>query len=316
MDWDHLRFFLAAARAKTLSAAARQLGVNQTTVTRRLDSLERELGVRLLDRTSSGMVTTPAGAEILRVTERLGDDVAALERQVLGKDARLTGDLRVTTVDLVAFFEASLFESFSTRYPGVALELSVGYFPRNLTRREADVAIRWTDSPPEHLVGQRVARAEYALYGSVTLLERFPKDAELQDYPWLAWDSAADARVTAAWMRRHVPGARIVCRYDMAVALHVAVRAGMGLSFLPCAYGDSDPALRRLRPVEAGFGMDIWVLTHPDLRGTARVRAFLEHTAAHFASRRRLYAGQSRHQDEAGKRGHASGVRARRKSRS
>lgn len=292
MDWDHLRFLLAAAQAKTLSGAARQLGVNQTTVTRRLESLENELGVRLFDRTSSGLVATPAGAEILRVAERVGDDVAALERQVLGKDARLTGELRVTTVDLVALFEVALFESFAQRYPGIGLELAVGYFPRNLTRREADVAIRWTDSPPGHLVGQHVARAEYALYGAASLLERFPRNAALQDYPWLAWDVAAEARLTAAWMRQHVPQAHIVCRYDMAVALHAAVRAGLGLGFLPCAYADDDPALRRLRPVEPDFGMDVWVLTHPDLRGTARVRAFLEHAAAHFGARRKAYAGR------------------------
>jgi DNA-binding transcriptional LysR family regulator len=291
MDWVHLRFFVAAASAKSLSGAARYLGVNQTTVARRLESLERELGVRLFDRTSAGMVATPEGAEMLRMAERVGDDIAALERRVLGKDARLIGELRVTTVDLIALFEASLFEGFTRRYPDVALELGVGDVPRNLTRREADVAIRWTDSPPQHLVGQRVVRAEYALYGAVSLLERFPRDAALRDYPWLAGDEAAEARLTTAWMRQHVPQSRLACRYDSAIAMHAGVRAGTGLGFLPCAYGDADPALRRMRSVEPGFGMDIWVLTHPDLRGTARVRAFVEHTVTHFNFRRRDYAG-------------------------
>jgi DNA-binding transcriptional LysR family regulator len=294
MDWDHLRFFLAAARSKTLSGAARQLGVNQTTVTRRLESLEGELGVRLFDRAPGGIVTTQAGADILRVAERLEDDVATLERQVLGRDARLTGQLRVTTIDLVAWFEPELFESFAQRYPGVDLELAVGDSPRNLTRREADVAIRWTDAPPEHLVGHRVVRAEYALYAAVPLLERFPRGSELHDYPWLAWDATADARRTAAWMRQHVPQAKIVCRYDMAVAMYAAVKAGMGVSFLPCAYADPDPALERLRTVEPGFGMDVWVLTHPDLRGSARIRAFMAHASAYFEARRVSYAGRVR----------------------
>ncbi len=291
MDWDDLRFFLAAARSKTLSGAAKQLGVNQTTVTRRLESLEHELGVRLFDRTPSGIVTTQAGADILRVAERVEDDVATLERQALGRDARLSGELRVTTVDMIALFEAELFESFARRYPGIALELSIGDLTRNLTRREADVAIRWTAAPPEHLVGHRVVRAEYALYGAASLLEGFPRGTALHDYPWLAWDPAADARVTTAWMRQHVPQANIVCRFDMAVAMYAAVRAGMGVSFLPCAYADPDPALKRLRAVEPGFEIDIWLLTHPDLRSTARIRAFMEHASSYFEARRKSYAG-------------------------
>ena len=293
MDWDHLRFFLAAARSKTLSGAAKQLGVNQTTVTRRLESLESALGVRLFDRTPAGIVATQAGADILRVAERVEDDVATLERQVLGKDARLTGELRVTTVDLIALFEAALFESFAQRYPGVDLELSVGDQPRNLTRREADVAIRWTAAPPEHLVGHRVARAEYALYGAVSLLERFPRETALYDYPWLGWDTPADARVTAAWMRQHVPQAHIVCRYDMALAMHAAVKAGMGLSFLPCAYADPDPAMKRLRAVEPGFGIDVWVLTHPDLRSSARIKAFMDHASSYFDAKQKVYLGRA-----------------------
>jgi DNA-binding transcriptional LysR family regulator len=291
MNWDDLRFFLAAARSKTLSGAARQLGVNQTTVTRRLEALEGELGVRLFDRTPGGIVATQAGAEILRIAEQLEENVATLERQVLRLDARLTGELRVTTLDMTAFYEADLFDGFARRYPGIELELSVGYFLRNLTRREADVAIRWTNTPPEHLVGHRVARAEYALYGAISLLERVPAEVPLADYPWLGWDVASDARATAAWMRHNVPEANVVCRFDMALAMHAAVKTGMGVSFMPCAYGDADPSLRRLRPVEPGFSIDIWVLTHPDLRGSARVRAFLEHAGAYFEAKRDLFAG-------------------------
>jgi DNA-binding transcriptional LysR family regulator len=292
MNWDDLRFFLAAARSRTLSGAARRLGVNQTTVTRRLEALEAELGVRLFDRTPGGIIATQAGAEILRVAEQVEDNVAALERQALGLDARLTGELRVTTLDMTAFYEAGLFDGFARRHPGIELELSVGNFPRNLTRREADVAIRWTDAPPEHLVGHRVARAEYALYGANSLLETLPAEVGLADYPWLGWDMTSNARVTWAWMQQNIPEANIVCRFDMALAMHAAIKAGMGVGFMPCAYADGDPTLRRLRPVEPGFGIDIWVLTHPDLRGSARVRAFLDHASSHFETKRELFAGR------------------------
>ncbi len=291
LDWDDLRVFLAIARSKTLSGAARTLGVNQTTVTRRLEALEARLGVRLFDRSPGGVSPTSAATNVLQVAERVEDNVAQIERQLIGQDTRLTGELRVTTIDMCAYYDAELFETFVMRYPAIELELSVGYLPRNLTRREADVAIRWTDKPPEHLVGQRVATAEYAVYGVRSLLDRHGSDAPLSDFPWVDWDIANNAKVTAQWMRDNVPQAHIVCRYDMALALHAAIKAGTGLGFMPCAYGDADASLRRLRPVEPGFGMNVWLLTHPDLRSTARVRAFMQHASAYFETHQKRFAG-------------------------
>ncbi len=283
LDWDDLRVFLAVARSRTLSGAARKLGVNQTTVTRRLEALEAKLGVRLFDRSPGGVNPTSAATEVVTVAERVEESVASIERQLIGQDTRLTGELRVTTIDMCAYYDVELFETFAKRYPEIELELSVGYFPRNLTRREADIAIRWTDKPPEHLVGHRVASAEYAVYAANSLLANYSDLTPLSELPWVDWDIANNARVTALWMRDHIPETQVVCRYDMALALHAAIRVGMGVGFMPCAYGDADPLLQRIRPVEPGFGIDIWLLTHPDLRSTARVRAFMEHAAAYFA---------------------------------
>ena len=291
LDWDDLRVFLAVARSRTLSGAARKLGVNQTTVTRRLEALEARLGARLFDRSTAGVNPTTAAAEVVAVAERVEEYVSSIERQIAGQDMRLTGELRVTTIDMCAYYDVELFEAFAKRYPQIELELSVGYFPRNLTRREADVAIRWTDRPPEHLVGHQVATAEYAIYAATSLLERCSDRTELDKYPWIDWDIANNARVTALWMRKHIPPTQVVCRYDMALALHAAIRSGMGVGFMPCAYGDADPLLKRIRPIEPDFGIDIWLLTHPDLRSTARVRAFMEHASAYFASHRKRFAG-------------------------
>ena len=291
LDWDNLRVFLAVARSRTLSGAARKLGVNQTTVTRRLDALEARLGARLFDRSQTGVKPTPAAAEVVAVAERVEENVASIERQIAGQDMRLTGELRVTTIDMCAYYDVELFETFSRRFPEIELEVSVGYFPRNLTRREADVAIRWTDKPPEHLVGHQVASAEYAIYAAKSLLENHSDRAPLDELPWIDWDIANNARLTALWMRKHIPPTQVVCRYDMALGLHAAIRSGIGVGFMPCAYGDADPLLKRIRPVEPDFGIGIWLLTHPDLRSTARVRAFMEHASNYFTSRRARFAG-------------------------
>ncbi len=290
MDWDDLRFLLAAGKASTLTKAAHNLGVNQTTVSRRLNSLQEGLGVRLLERAEQGWAPTKAGEEVLEAAERIDEVVTELSRRVLGLDERLSGDLRITTIDYFAVYEMELFHAFKRRYPGVNLELVTGYATVNLSKREADIALRWTDKPPEHLVGQKIVRAEYALYGAKELI----KDLDTNNYntlPWLGWDAANRARGTELWMKKNAPGAEIVMRFDSALAMVSALKQGVGVTFVPCAYGDADPNLERLRPVEPNFGVDTWALTHADLRSTARVKAFMRHAYQYFQQRKAAYAG-------------------------
>jgi DNA-binding transcriptional LysR family regulator len=253
------------------------LGVNHTTVSRRLSALEETVGVRLFDRRPDGYAATQAGEDVVEVARGVEEQILSLDRRVLGQDTRLCGSLRVTTVDFMAILQMAAFRSFTRRYPGIDLELSADNAPRSLTKREADVALRITNKPPEHLVGRKLLRVEFALYGARSLVEQMGAQAELAAYPWMAWDERQGARLTEQWMHKHVPDARVVCRVDSATVMISSVRDGMGLSFLACVVGDEDPGLVRLRPPEPGFGMDLWLLTHADLRHTARVRAFMEH---------------------------------------
>lgn len=292
MNWDDLRFLLALSRAGSLSQAAIELSVNHSTVSRRIHSLEEQVGTRLFDKTSDGYAVTTAGEELQRVAERIENELHGLDRAVLGQDERLSGSLRFTTVDVAAAIHAPDITSFTRRYPQIDLEAVVDNSLRSLTRREADVALRMSNEPPETLIGRRVARAEFALYGARSLVERMGRDRDLGDYPWLAWDASMGAKLTERWMQRHVPNARICCRLDSAMFFLAAVEAGMGVAFLLCHAGDSRPSLERLRPVEPGFGMDMWLLTHPDLRHTARVRAFMNHMAGAVAAHGDRYAGK------------------------
>ena len=277
MDWDDLRFFLAVARTGSLAGAARRLSVNHSTVSRRLKALETELGVRLFDRYEGSHEPTEAGAAMLEHALRVEAEMADMSRAVGGRDARLCGSLRLSTVDppLVQIFAEEL-AAFVARYPGIDLEIANQTETVNLTRREADVALRLTNAPPEHLFGRRIGRLEFALYGPRTIVGELPGETSLESYPWLGWDERAGARLTEQWMKRNVPNARIACTFDSISVLAALMRAGVGLGFLPCVIADAMQELRRLRPVEPGFGMDLWILTHPDLRQTARVRALLE----------------------------------------
>ncbi len=223
--------------------------------------------------------------------ERVEEAVHSLDRRVLGRDARLHGPLRLTTFDALAVRHVALFKGFQRRYPDIELEISVENAPVSLTRREADVALRLTNSPPEHLVGRKILRAEFALYAHRDLVAEHGDN--LGGYPWLAWDERLGARLTQEWMDANVPEARIAAVIDSSALMIRSVQRGFGIQFLICPEGDGRPELVRLRPPEPGFGMDLWVLTHPDLRGTARVKAFMDHLYDGLREHAEAYAGDA-----------------------
>jgi DNA-binding transcriptional LysR family regulator len=276
MDWDDLRYVLAIARKGNLSRAASGLGVTRTTVGRRLRAIESRLGVRLFDRTPEGFAPTAAGQDMREIAERMEASVHALEGRVLGKDVQLEGKLRVSTVDFQFTCFREAFASFVARYPRVELTVSMSNEAVSLTRREADIALRVTNTPPEHLVGRKVADVRYAAYGSQALVARFGRDAPYSAFPWLHLDERLSPRRLDGWLARNAPRARIAMRLDSATSIREAIRAGIGIQLLATYDGDTDPDLVRVGPLQDDpFGL--WLLTLPELRTTSRVRAFMDH---------------------------------------
>lgn len=294
MNWNDLSALVAVSRAHSLIGAARILQVDQATVSRRLRALEASLGVQLLVRHREGVALTEAGFEAARSAEVIETVVHDLERKLAGADSQLAGLLRVTTLDTMTQYHPDLFATFAEQHPAVELEVETNSTRRSLARREADVAIRWTMKPAQDLFGRRLVRAEFALYAARSLRDSIGRRARLSSYPWLAYTRSSNAVLTEQFMEEHVPGAKVACRYDDTLAMHAAIRAGVGVGFVPCAFADPNPELVRLRGVEPDFGYDIWCLTHPDLRATGRVRAFMAHVGEYFASRAKLYAGNTR----------------------
>ena len=148
-------------------------------------------------------------------------------------------------------------------------------------RRQADVAVRLTGSPPENLVGRKLCDVDFAVYASADLVARL-QSTDLADYPWLSWDERLEPRWLDDWLAQNVPGAEIAMRVDFSsLLLHESIAAGIGVHFLATFIGDADPRLRRLGPVTDAFQREVWVLTLPDLRHTPRIRAFMDHVAEH-----------------------------------
>jgi DNA-binding transcriptional LysR family regulator len=277
VDWDDLRFFLSVAREGSLSGASRALGVNHTTVYRRVLGLENKQGVRLFERLNGRYVLTTAGEEMQEAAERIAEEVDGLGRRLSGRDHRLSGAIRVTTTDTLAYrFLGPHFARFHELYPGIELEIVLDTQHLNLTKRQADIAIRPTESPPENLVGRRVSELGFAVYGSPDYLARQNKLRNLSDHAWLGFDETLAHLLMADWMRENLEDPKIVLRANNFFALFSGALAGMGLAALPCFLGDAEEKLQRLDGIEPILGSGLWLLTHEDLRHTARIRAFMD----------------------------------------
>ncbi len=268
-DWDDLRYLLAVGRAGSLSGAARRLGVNHSTVFRRLGALEERLGVRLFERLPGGYVATAAGEDLLHGAERIESEALELDRRLAGRDLSLSGSLRLTAPDDVA--ERLLMgplAAFRRAYPEISLEVAIDNRMLSLTKREADVALRPSTRPPDVLVGRRIGPLASALYATG---ETVPENG-----PWIAWEEGGGPPDVARWIERHIAPERIVYRSNSMLHLLAACRAGVGVALLPCFLADPESALRRLAPPDRALTTDLWLLTHPDLRRSARVRALLD----------------------------------------
>ncbi len=286
IDWEDLRYVLAVADASSLASAARALGVNHTTVLRRVNAFEERLGLRLFDRLPTGYALTAGGEELLGAARAMAETVTALERRLGGRDLRLEGSLRVATTDtLMVSVLPALLAAFRREHPGITVEVAASNLFANLTKRDADVAIRPAADPPEALVGRRVSGVAFAVYGAPAYLaERAPvadgRTPDLAAHRWVAPDDSLAGSTVARWMRAEVPGAEVALRCDSLVTLRAAAEAGLGLAALPCYLGDASPeALRRVGGPVPEMTTSLWVLTHEDLRRTGRVSAFTEFMA-------------------------------------
>ena len=291
MHWDDLRIFHAIARAGSLTAAAHRMGVNQSTMSRRLAALEKSLGARLLNRRAGGVSLTAAGEELLGRADSIAEQFDQIERGVAGRDTRLTGRLRVTCTDNFAYnFVILQIARFVRLHPEIDIELITDYQHLSLARREADVAIRTTMKPSETLVGRCLFRVALAAYGSPELVAALPPDPDPAALAWIGYPSEAYNRLM---ITAHFPTANIRHRVESNLMRNAMARNGIGVAVTGCFAGDRDPGLRRVYPEPiTDADMDLWVLTHPDLARVARVRAFLTFIGERFLAERDLFQGR------------------------
>jgi len=291
LDWSDLRYALAVGQLGSVAAAARRLGVNATTVQRRLDALELSLGARLFERSRSGYKPTDAGTLLLEQARGMADQAEEIERRVLGRDRELTGPLRLATAFVVMeHLLPQPLADFARAYPGIEVEVVENAFLVDLARRQAeeapgptqlqaDVALRLSTHVSEHLVGRQLGMTHcraYALRGAPGLPQALtPLPQLLREAPWVAFERDGHHRVYDHWMRKHLAQSDVRVRVDIFNAAAAMLRTGVGIGILPSFMAARHPELMPVSEVIPDLSVPVWMLTHPDLRQTARVRVFM-----------------------------------------
>ncbi len=280
LRWDDLRVILAIAVAGTLSGAGRRLGLSHATVFRRIGEIEDRLGVKLFERSRTGYSSTLAGEEAAAAARRIESEVLEVERRVAGRDLRPSGTVRVTTTDALLFGLLSpVITEFRKTYLDIDLEIAVSNELFSLCKREADVAIRPSSTPPEPLVGRKLGTIAQGIYGRKDYIPQKNDKIDIYSMAWVGADESMAYRVLDRWMTEQGLVEPVRYRVNTVLGMFAAVRDGAGLAVLPCYLGDGDDELVRLGEIIPALSTDLWLLTHPDLRNTARIRALLDFVA-------------------------------------
>jgi DNA-binding transcriptional LysR family regulator len=291
-----LALVLALARARTLAGAAELLGLDLSTVFRRLNELEQRVHVRLFERSKRGYHLTAAGERATAAAERIETELHALDREITGRDQQLTGTLRVTASETLSHSVLPpLFASFRDSHPGIELILTIDNRVLDLGRREADVALRTRRPSQGDLFGRRLAGIAWAFYGGANIHAGLKRDVARLDFSRLSvigWDQTEARIVASAWIEARVPASRLVYRSNSLVNQLMAARAGVGIALLPCYLADPVPEVRRLTPPLPQLEGELWIVTHKDLKDTARVRTFLTIVGDGIAAQRALFEGK------------------------
>ena len=276
-NWDNLRYVLVLAKSGSIASAARELGVNRTTVLRRIDTFQKDIGCRIFERSKSGYALTVEAEKIIDAANEVESVIFNIQRQIEGRELRLEGELRVTTTDTLMVSKLGPhLVGFHRKYPNISVIVSITNSILDLARRDADVAIRPTKVPDPPLVGNRISDVRFGVFASHDYL-REVGEISLGEHQWLGFDGGMQSTMPAIWLDSQYPKAKVCFKSDTFLGLKIAAENGMGLALLPHYLGESSPQLQRLPAPTEELTTGLWLLTHPDLVRSARVNAFMDH---------------------------------------
>lgn len=294
LSWDDLRIVKVLSDCGNRSLAAEKLGINPSTVSRRVAQAEAALRVALFDRRQAGYKLTAEGMELRALSERVELDVVSVSRRISGAAHDPHGTLRIATSDsLLLYFLTPILGEFRAAHPSLSIEVLVGNDTLDLARDESDIALRATRRPPQSWVGRKLAGIAWAPYGSAQQFGRkAPAADRMHDLSWVSYAGGLAGLKAARYLAGRVAPANIAYRSDSVAAVSAGIVAGLGMGYLPCMLGDTMADLVRVGPVVPELADDLWLLTHPDIRRSRRVQAFMRFCAAAVARHKALIEGR------------------------
>lgn len=272
-DWENLRFFVAVAQSGSLSAAARRLKVDHATVSRRLNALEAELNMRLVDRLPRACQLTATGRQILEFAAKMEDNAFAIERLALAEQAPMQGTVTISAPPVLANnLFANHLHAFAQSHPGIRLAIASQARSVSLGRREADIAVRLFRPEEPQSVTRKLGEMAFGLYAS----RGYVQASESDNWAFIGYEAQYAEMPHQKWLQSIAQGRRIVCEVSDITTQQATARTGIGVAGLPVFMGDRDPALQRLLFDGEPFHREIWLVVHPDLRHSPMIRAVID----------------------------------------
>jgi DNA-binding transcriptional LysR family regulator len=286
INWDDYRFFLELERQGAVARAARALGVDMSTVRRRLQALEAGLGARLFQRRREGVVLTPAGQRLAQHVRALEATTVAITRQLGDGDRRLEGTVRLSAGEaFVSRVVAPALGRFLQRHPLIRVELAADNQRVDVVRGEADVALRLSRPTDESLVGKKIATLPFGLYAAPAYLARAGRsrhERDLAGHLFVGYDTSLERTPETQWLLARA--ARLVVRCNSPLAIYAVAAGGAGIAAVATLFGDREPGLERILPALKLPAREVWLVTHRDLARVARVRALQQFLAELLAT--------------------------------
>lgn len=281
LDWNDYKIVLQVAEAGSLSKAAKLAGSSHPTMFRRINAVEEKLGVRLFERFRTGYHPTAAGEEVVAVANQIAELTADAERRVAGRDLRPAGTVRIATTDTLLFaLLAPVVAEFRKVEPEITLEIIASNEISDLSLRESDIALRPAAAQEQHLVGRKLGTIAQAIYAPLNFGQPSLAQQQIGALPWVGPSRNMPYPELQTWMKKNHYDEACVCRMNTVLGMHAAVRSGIGLAVLPIYLAETDSELLRVGEPIDDVAVDLWLLTHPDLRRTARIRAVLDYLGA------------------------------------
>jgi DNA-binding transcriptional LysR family regulator len=295
-DWDDLRYLLAVAREGSTLSASKVLGVNQSTVHRRLAELEHQVGLRLVHRHPTGYRLTEMGEHLLPRFADVEESVVALERAIVGVKHELSGTVRLTCPEpiLPRLLASGFVDRFQARYQGLKVDFVISDRYVDLAKGDADVAFRSGEPSDERLVGRKIADSKWAVYASRDYVARRGRPLTLDDllqHDIIGFDGMMDNHRATQWLASALPTARIVARNNSVLGVVSAVKSGLGIAPLPTPIGDAEGILIQVLPPVQELERAWYVLCHPDQRVAPRISAFIDFVVEELPTLRKVLGG-------------------------